>query len=176
MEKSAGSLMVMIATQLPSLLAVPAVAGAEEMASVPVESAARSGGGVAPVPPTAPEARHPASLRLRLLHPRHPPLRLLAAPAVAGAEAMASVPVESAARSGGGVAPAPGTAPEARHPASLRLLHPRLRLLAVPAVAGAEEMASVPAESAARSGGGVAPVPPTAVDDDRKLNSHYVLV
>jgi hypothetical protein len=163
MEKSAGSLMVVIATRLPRLLAVPAVAGAEEMASVPVESAARSGGGVAPVPPTAPEARHPASLRLRLLHPRHPRLRLLAAPAVAGAEAMASVPVESAARSGAGVAPVPPTAPEARHPARLR---PHRRLLAVPAVVGAEEMVAVPVESAARSGGGVAPVPPTAVADD----------
>jgi hypothetical protein len=102
MEKSAGSLMVVIATRLPRLLAVPAVAGAEEMASVPVESAARSGGGVAPVPPTAPEARHPARLR--------PHRRLLAVPAVVGAEEMVAVPVESAARSGGGVAPVPPTA------------------------------------------------------------------
>jgi hypothetical protein len=117
MEKSAGSLMVVIATRLPRLLAVPAVAGAEEMTSAPVESAARSGGGVAPAPATAPEARYPASLRLRLLHPR---LRLLAAPAVVGVQAMVSFPLESAARSGGGVAPVPATAPEARHLVRLR--------------------------------------------------------
>jgi hypothetical protein len=136
MEKSAGSLMVVIATRLPRLLAVPAVAGAEEMTSAPVESAACSGGGVAPDPATAPEARYPAaSLRLRLLHPR---LGLLAAPAVAGVEAMVSFPVESAARSGGGVAPpVPATAaPEARH--LVRLRPHRHLLLAVPAVVGAE--------------------------------------
>jgi hypothetical protein len=55
--------MVVIATRLPHLphrrlLAVPAVAGEEEMVYVPVESAARSGGDVAPAPPTAPEAKH----------------------------------------------------------------------------------------------------------------------
>jgi hypothetical protein len=144
------------------LLQVPlAAAGSEEMASVPgVESAARNGGGVAPAAPTARASQ--------LAHLRHHPRRLLlrVALAAAGAEEMARVPVvESAARNGGGVAPA---APTAR--ASL-LLRPRLRLLRLaPAVAGTKEMAHVPmVQSAARNGGGVAPAAPTAdacVDND----------
>jgi hypothetical protein len=88
----------------------PAVVGTEEMAHVPVDSAARSGGGVAPAPITA-RASHLARLRHRHRQRRRL-LRL--APVVVGAQEMEPVRMDSVARNGGGVAPAPTTVDDDR--------------------------------------------------------------
>jgi hypothetical protein len=86
----------------------PVVVGAQEMEPVRMDSAARSGGGVAPAPITA-RASHLARLRHRQ---RRRLLRL--APVVGGAQEMEPVQMDSVARNGGGVAPAPTTVDDDR--------------------------------------------------------------